>query len=80
MLLSIRKSALKSLYRKPFDLLEEKTTLMADKILVNSNFTKSIVQKCFEKGIASKQLDILYPAVNESFLTSSVRVSKDSRR
>ena len=40
-LLTQRKSALKSLYRKPIDWFEEKTTGMADTVLVNSKFTGS---------------------------------------
>ena len=39
MLLTQRKSLLKRLYRAPLDWLEEKTTGMADQILVNSKFT-----------------------------------------
>ena len=39
MLLTQRKSVLKKFYRWPLDTLEEKTTGMADKILVNSKFT-----------------------------------------
>lgn len=39
MLLTQRKSFLKKLYRKPLDWLEEKTTGMADVVLVNSKFT-----------------------------------------
>lgn len=38
-LLTERKSLLKKLYRLPIDWLEEKTTSMADRILVNSKFT-----------------------------------------
>lgn len=38
-LLTERKDWLKRIYRLPIDWLEEKTTGMADKILVNSNFT-----------------------------------------
>lgn len=38
-LLTERKSWLKRLYRLPIDWIEEKTTSMADRILVNSNFT-----------------------------------------
>lgn len=40
-LLTERKNWLKRLYRLPIDWLEEKTTSMADRILVNSNFTGS---------------------------------------
>ena len=39
MLLTQRKSALKKLYRVPIDWLEERTTGMADRVLVNSKFT-----------------------------------------
>ena len=39
MLLTQRNSLLKSLYRRPIDALEEKTTGMADCVLVNSQFT-----------------------------------------
>ena len=38
-LLTERSTTLKALYRVPIDWLEEKTTAMADKILVNSHFT-----------------------------------------
>ena len=41
MLLTKRQSFLKSMYRLPLDYLEEKTTGMADCILVNSKFTGS---------------------------------------
>jgi len=39
LLLTQRTSKLKQLYRWPLDWLEEVTTGMADKVLVNSNFT-----------------------------------------
>ena len=39
LLLTPRKTFLKSLYRKPIDYVEEKTTGMAHQILVNSKFT-----------------------------------------
>ena len=39
MLLTNRQNLLKKLYRAPIDSLEERTTGMADKILVNSHFT-----------------------------------------
>ena len=39
MLLTQRKSTLKNLYRAPIDWLEEKSTGMADRVLVNSKFT-----------------------------------------
>lgn len=43
MLLTTRKSFLKTLYRKPIDKLEEYTTGMAHKVLVNSHFTGKIL-------------------------------------
>jgi alpha-1,3/alpha-1,6-mannosyltransferase len=82
MLLSIRGSLLKSYYRKPFDFLEEVTTFMADKIIVNSNFTKSIVQKCFKKRKEKtyKTLEVLYPAISESFLKPSTKMLKHDKK
>jgi len=79
MLLSARKSFIKSLYRIPFDFIEETTTFMADKILVNSEFTRDIAQTCF-KNSKSKQLDILYPTVDDSFLNSIDICPKNERR
>jgi alpha-1,3/alpha-1,6-mannosyltransferase len=43
-LLTQRKSWAKRLYRKPIDWLEEITTGMADKVLVNSKFTGMFLQ------------------------------------
>lgn len=43
MLLTTRKSFLKTLYRQPIDKLEEYTTGMAHKVLVNSHFTGKIL-------------------------------------
>jgi alpha-1,3/alpha-1,6-mannosyltransferase len=80
LLLSTRDSLVKSIYRMPFDMLEEKTTFMADKILVNSEFTKEIVQNCFPKTAISKQLDVLYPAVGDPLLGRSTRLPKAERR
>lgn len=45
-LLTERKSWLKRLYRFPLDWLEEKTTGLADKVLVNSNFTGICISSC----------------------------------
>lgn len=46
MLLTARQTFLKKVYRAPIDWLEEKTTGMADCILVNSKFTGML--KCFQ--------------------------------
>ncbi|XDT12454.1 Glycosyltransferase Family 4 [Nakaseomyces glabratus] len=48
-LLAIRTNWIKSLYRIPFDLLEQFTMYCSDEVVVNSNFTKSmkpLVGKC----------------------------------
>ncbi|XP_049586940.1 alpha-1,3/1,6-mannosyltransferase ALG2 [Syngnathus scovelli] len=62
-LLTQRKSALKKLYRAPIDFLEERTTGMADLILVNSQFTAGVFRETFQslKGV---QTDVLYPSLN----------------
>jgi len=39
-LLATRESFIKSLYRKPLDWIEEYTTRLADRIVVNSQFTR----------------------------------------
>ena len=61
-LLTRRDTMLKSLYRVPIDYFEEKTTGMADTVLVNSKFTASIFRNTF------KTLDfepaVLYPSLN----------------
>jgi alpha-1,3/alpha-1,6-mannosyltransferase len=62
-LLASHKSLIRSVYRFLFDLTEEVSTSYADKIVVNSNFTKSIVYKTF-KLLKSKNLDVIYPCVS----------------
>jgi len=42
MLLTDRRSVFKKLYRFPIDCLEERTTGMADCVLVNSQFTGTV--------------------------------------
>ena len=63
---------LKSLYRAPIDYLEERTTGMADTLLVNSKFTASIFRHTF------KTLDIepavLYPSLNTDKFDSLIAV------
>ncbi|EMR11172.1 hypothetical protein PNEG_00766 [Pneumocystis murina B123] len=60
-LLASRNNILRRIYRFPFDLIENLTLLMADKILVNSYFTASVVRKTFSN---IKNLTILYPSIN----------------
>ncbi|XP_049440274.1 alpha-1,3/1,6-mannosyltransferase ALG2 isoform X1 [Epinephelus fuscoguttatus] len=62
-LLTQRKSALKKLYRAPIDWLEERTTGMADMIVVNSQFTAGIFRETF-RGLTGVQTDVLYPSLN----------------
>lgn len=61
-LLSKKGNFIKAIYRFPLNKLEEWTTCKADKILVNSEFTKSVVLATF-KSLESNQLEILYPSV-----------------
>ncbi|CCJ29173.1 unnamed protein product [Pneumocystis jirovecii] len=60
-LLARRDSFLRKVYRLPFDWIEEWTLLMADRVLVNSCFTASIVRKVFPN---IKDLTVLYPSIN----------------
>jgi alpha-1,3/alpha-1,6-mannosyltransferase len=53
---------LKKLYRLPFDYLEEKTTSMADSILVNSKYTQDVFKSEFKS--IKMETKILYPAIN----------------
>ncbi|XP_071393936.1 alpha-1,3/1,6-mannosyltransferase ALG2 [Centroberyx affinis] len=62
-LLTQRKSALKKLYRAPIDWLEERTTGMADMILVNSQFTAGVFRDTFH-SLGGVQTDVLYPSLN----------------
>ncbi|CAF4058096.1 unnamed protein product [Rotaria magnacalcarata] len=66
-LLAKRESIAKKIYRWPIDVFEVYTTCLADCILVNSAYTKSI----FEKYISSKiPVDILYPTIPDRLLSS----------
>ncbi|KAM4689586.1 alpha-1,3/1,6-mannosyltransferase ALG2 [Discoglossus pictus] len=64
-LLTSRKSLIKRIYRTPLDWMEEKTTGMADCILVNSRFTSSVFKQTFP-SLAHIELDVLYPSLNVS--------------
>eukprot|EP00494_Astrolonche_serrata_P027317 UN27580 len=59
--LSPRKSLLKKIYRFPIDYLEQFTTGCADKILVNSNYTKTVFKETF--SFLERTPEILYPTV-----------------
>ena len=64
MLLAKRSSRLRRLYRAPLDWLEATSTAMADKVLVNSNFTKAAYSSTFPRLSRSHaELQVVYPAV-----------------
>lgn len=63
-LLSSRGSALKRLYRRPFDSFERSTTAMAHEIVVNSTFTRGVVQRTFGSALAGRELQVLYPCID----------------
>ncbi|RXH84014.1 hypothetical protein DVH24_026913 [Malus domestica] len=65
LLLAQHTTLLRRIYRKPIDFIEEMTTGMAHKILVNSKFTASMFAKTF-KHLAARGIQpaVLYPAVN----------------
>lgn len=69
-LLTSRDSLVKTLYRKPLDYFEEWSTGLADTILVNSNFTASVVRKTF-KRLAGQNLRVLYPCVDVAQITKA---------
>lgn len=64
-LLSHHEGFFKTLYRAPLDWFEEKSTSCADRILVNSEFTKKVFKDTFK---SLKQVpDVLYPSTNTDF-------------
>lgn len=60
LLLTQRKTFWKQMYRAPLDFIEEKTTGMADCILVNSKFTASVFHETFIR-LQHIQPEVLYP-------------------
>ncbi|XP_036395133.1 alpha-1,3/1,6-mannosyltransferase ALG2 [Megalops cyprinoides] len=64
-LLTQRHSTLKRLYRAPIDWLEERTTGMADCVVVNSRFTAGVFRRTF-KSLAGVHIDVLYPSLNSA--------------
>ncbi|KAH3669337.1 hypothetical protein OGAPHI_001458 [Ogataea philodendri] len=57
-------------YRAVFDTIEEFSMGFADKILVNSNFTKKTASSAF-KSLKPESLDVLYPCVGDIRLNQS---------
>ena len=62
-LLTNRDWWMKKWYRRPLDWWEEKTTGMADEILVNSNFTAKIFRDTF-KSLKRRKPIVLYPSLH----------------
>lgn len=54
---------LKSLYRVPFNLIEEYTTGLSDRIVVNSKFTRTMFHKTFTR-LSQIEPGIIYPCVD----------------
>ena len=73
-LLTQRDTMLKSLYRAPIDYLEEKTTGMADTLLVNSKFTASIF--CHTFRTLGVKPAVLYPSLNTDKFDSLIAAHK----
>lgn len=74
-LLSHRRSILKRAYRIPFDLIEEWTTALSDKIVVNSKFTRLTVYNTFRRLEAGVSLEVIYPCVDVSLTVDEVELS-----
>ncbi|RKF71474.1 Alpha-1,3/1,6-mannosyltransferase alg-2 [Golovinomyces cichoracearum] len=53
----------KSLYRIPFDYVEKYSMTFADSVVVNSGFTKRIVEKVFPILANDKNIEVIYPCV-----------------
>ncbi|KAJ8371558.1 hypothetical protein AAFF_G00307380 [Aldrovandia affinis] len=64
-LLTQRRSTLKRLYRAPIDWLEERTTGMADCVVVNSHFTAGVFRRTFT-SLSAINPDVLYPSLNSA--------------
>jgi hypothetical protein len=62
-LLSTGRGFFKRLYRAPLDAVEEWTTGRADRVLVNSQFTRGVFRAAF-KRLAAVAVDVLYPGIN----------------
>ncbi|KAL7671721.1 hypothetical protein ACOME3_006625 [Neoechinorhynchus agilis] len=62
LLVSGKQGFIKRLYRYPINKLEETSTCLADKILVNSSFTQNVVSDLF-KGVRQADIKVLYPCV-----------------
>lgn len=68
-LLAPHDNTLKHYYRRPLDWLEEKTTMCADAILVNSSFTLGVFQNTFKS--IKKTPEVVYPSINTEFFDNT---------
>lgn len=64
-------SALKRLYRVPFDRVEEWSMGFADAVAVNSNFTKSVVARTWPRLSSHVDTKVVYPCVDIDAKTPS---------
>lgn len=73
-LLAAHDNNLKHYYRLPLDWLEEKTTMCADIILVNSYFTLNVFKNTFKS--INKLPEVVYPSINTAFFdnTETIRL------
>ena len=63
LLLAPRRRGLYRMYRAPLDRLEERGLLAADRVLVNSRFTASVVQVTFPR-LDAASLEVVHPGVD----------------
>lgn len=68
-LLASHDNTLKRYYRLPLDWLEEKTTMGADIILVNSYFTLNVFKNTFKS--IKKLPEVVYPSINTTFFDNT---------
>lgn len=76
-LLSKKGGLIKKLYRVPFNLIEEWTTGVSDKIVVNSNFTKSIFHDTFTR-LNDVDPGVIYPCVDIKAALTITEQDKES--
>jgi alpha-1,3/alpha-1,6-mannosyltransferase len=63
LLLAPRRRGLYALYRAPLDRMEERGLVAADRVLVNSRFTASVVEVTFSR-LSAASLEVVYPGVD----------------
>ncbi|KHJ48705.1 hypothetical protein D918_01007 [Trichuris suis] len=73
MLLTTRKSLIKSLYRMPIDFVEDWSMSKADYVFFNSHFTQEVSRRVFKHLRPNVPVGVLYPCISESLLSRQVR-------